>query len=233
MKNIVCLGDSTTYGYMISRKKVWPSILNNKFAEEGKEINIINKGINGDTTSGMIARFERDCLNENADLLILMGGVNDIFMFQNIDKIKDNIKLIVETSNKNNVDINRNFPTNNWELSSKNKFYGGEKPASEIETRFLTDIIEKYNPQIILALHSPYKLVNYDGDAFELALKIAEIIDYPVEASIGYPTPGSLGTWAGIERNIKTITLELDEKADIKDLSKPVFKIFEMLENYK
>ena len=105
MKNIVCLGDSTTYGYMISRKKVWPSILNNKFAEEGKEINIINKGINGDTTSGMIARFERDCLNENADLLILMGGVNDIFMFQNIDKIKYNIKLIVETSNKNNVDI--------------------------------------------------------------------------------------------------------------------------------
>ena len=105
MKNIVCLGDSTTYGYMITRKKVWPSILNNKFAEEGKEINIINKGINGDTASGMIARFERDCLNENADLLILMGGVNDIFMFQNIDKIKDNIKLIVETSNKNNVDI--------------------------------------------------------------------------------------------------------------------------------
>lgn len=105
MKNIVCLGDSTTYGYMITRKKVWPSILNNKFAEEGKDINIINKGINGDTASGMIARFERDCLNENADLLILMGGVNDIFMFQNIDKIKDNIKLIVETSNKNNVDI--------------------------------------------------------------------------------------------------------------------------------
>ena len=105
MKNIVCLGDSTTYGYMITRKKVWPSILNNKFAEEGKDINIINKGINGDTTSGMIARFERDCLNENADLLILMGGANDIFMFQNIDKIKDNIKLIVETSNKNNVDI--------------------------------------------------------------------------------------------------------------------------------
>ena len=105
MRNVVCLGDSTTYGYMISRKKVWPSILNNKFAEDSKEINIINKGINGDTTSGMIARFERDCLNENADLLILMGGVNDIFMFQNIDKIKDNIKLIVETSNKNNVDI--------------------------------------------------------------------------------------------------------------------------------
>ena len=105
MRNVVCLGDSTTYGYMISRKKVWPSILNNKFAEDSKEINIINKGINGDTTSGMIARFERDCLNENADLLILMGGVNDIFMFQNIDKIKNNIKLIVDISNKNNVDI--------------------------------------------------------------------------------------------------------------------------------
>jgi protein MpaA len=32
---------------------------------------------------------------------------------------------------------------------------------------------------------------------------------YPVVTSMGYPTPGSFGTWAGIERNIPTVTLEL------------------------
>jgi len=32
---------------------------------------------------------------------------------------------------------------------------------------------------------------------------------YPVSASIGYPTPGSLGTYAGVERKIPIITLEL------------------------
>ena len=39
--NIVCLGDSTTYGYMVSRNKVWTEILNNKF--ENKDIKFINK----------------------------------------------------------------------------------------------------------------------------------------------------------------------------------------------
>ena len=132
--------------------------------------------------------------------------------------------------NSNGVDINRNFPTKNWELTEKNEFFGGNTPASEIETKFLVEIIEKYKPKFILTLHAPYKVVNYDGDALEIAEKISEIINYPVESSIGYPTPGSFGTWAGIEKNIPTITLELDEEIDVKELRKPMFEIFRMLE---
>ncbi len=132
--------------------------------------------------------------------------------------------------NSNGVDINRNFPTKNWELTEKNEFFGGNTPASEIETKFLVEIIQKYKPKFILTLHAPYKVVNYDGDALEIAEKISEIINYPVESSIGYPTPGSFGTWAGIEKNIPTITLELDEEIDVKELRKPMFEIFRMLE---
>lgn len=134
--------------------------------------------------------------------------------------------------NSNGVDINRNFPTKNWELTEKNEFFGGNSPASEIETKFLVEIIEKYEPKFILTLHAPYKVVNYDGDALEIAEKISKIIGYPVEASIGYPTPGSFGTWAGIEKKIPTITLELDEEIDVKELRKPIFEIFEMLEKF-
>ena len=135
--------------------------------------------------------------------------------------------------NSNGVDLNRNFPTKNWELTEKNNFYGGNEPASEIETQFLISVIEEFKPELILTLHAPYKVVNYDGNALDIANKISEIIKYPVEASIGYPTPGSFGTWAGIERNIPTITLELDEEIEVKELRKPVFEIFKMLEKFK
>jgi len=132
-------------------------------------------------------------------------------------------------TNANGVDLNRNFPTKNWELTEKNEFFGGMRAGSEIETQFLTDTISEFKPELILTLHAPYKVVNYDGPAKEISEKISQIINYPVEASIGYPTPGSFGTYAGIERQIPTITLELDEVCPVQDLAKPVFQIFDML----
>lgn len=134
--------------------------------------------------------------------------------------------------NSRGVDLNRNFPTKNWELSEKGDYYGGDEPASELETKFLIDIVEEYKPKLILTLHAPYKVVNYDGNAEYIAQKISDIIGYPVEKSIGYPTPGSFGTWAGVEKGIPVITLELDEEVDIKELEEPVFNIFRMLEHF-
>ncbi len=135
-------------------------------------------------------------------------------------------------TNANGVDINRNFPAKNWKLTKKDKFFGGNAPASEFETKFVMETIEKYKPKLVLTLHAPYKIVNYDGDAEEISEKISAIIGYPVEKSIGYPTPGSFGSWCGIEKNIPVVTLELDEEVDVKLLKKPMFKIFELLENY-
>lgn len=121
--------------------------------------------------------------------------------------------------NSNLVDINRNFPT----LNNKKDF------SLEIETKFIIDIIEEFSPDIILTFHAPYKVVNYDGPAEKIAEKISQITGYPVSNDIGYPTPGSLGTYAGVEKNIPIITLELDEEIDVKDLVQPVNKIFDYL----
>ncbi len=136
-------------------------------------------------------------------------------------------------TNENGVDLNRNFPTQNWELTEKNNFYGGDKPASEKQTQFIIDVIKEQRPKLILTLHAPYKVVNYDGDAREISEKISEIIGYPIQESIGYPTPGSFGTWAGVERGIPTVTLELDEEVDVRELKSDVFKIFKLLEGYE
>ncbi|MEI8128652.1 MAG: DUF2817 domain-containing protein [bacterium] len=131
--------------------------------------------------------------------------------------------------NANKVDLNRNFPTANWEISNNPEYFGGENSSSEIETKFLIEIVEEFSPDIILTLHAPYKVVNYDGPAQEIAEKISEIIDYPVQQEIGYPTPGSFGTYAGVEKNIPTITLELDEEIDVRELIPPINKIFDYL----
>ena len=54
--------------------------------------------------------------------------------------------------NQNGVDLNRNFPTKNWEKSEKNEYFGGNFPASEKETQFVIDTVEKYTPKLILTL---------------------------------------------------------------------------------
>ena len=140
----------------------------------------------------------------------------------------DGLQLNTRT-NANKVDLNRNFPTKNWILGEKDSYFGGESAGSEAETQFLIDTIEEFKPKSIITLHAPYKVVNYDGPAKELAEKISKIINYPVEESIGYPTPGSFGTYSGIERQIPTITLELDEICPVNDLIEPVNNIFKSL----
>ena len=115
--------------------------------------------------------------------------------------------------NASGVDLNRNFPTNDWTPAPKSgRYYSGPSPASEPETQALIAVIESRRPAVIVAIHSINRLRhcnNYDGPARKIAEAMSRRNKYPVQASIGYPTPGSLGTWAGIELGIPIITLEL------------------------
>ncbi len=115
--------------------------------------------------------------------------------------------------NARRVDINRNFPTKNWmPTSPRTRMYGGPTPASEPETQAVMNVVRRFRPMRIVTIHSiglDRHCNNYDGPGRTLALNMRRYNHYPVTASIGYPTPGSFGAWAGGERNIATVTLEL------------------------
>lgn len=68
----LCLGDSLTLGYGVKPDENWVFLLNTPCST------FINKGINGDTTGGMLARFCADAVQEKPNYLFLEGGLNDL-----------------------------------------------------------------------------------------------------------------------------------------------------------
>ncbi len=119
--------------------------------------------------------------------------------------------------NANAVDCNRNFPAANWKPQAKGARYSpGTAPGSEPETKAIIEAVRIFQPDAIVSIHSTDTFKpcnNYDGPAKELAEIMTPFNGYPAKGSVGYPTPGSFGTWAGVERKIPTITLELPNKA--------------------
>ncbi len=125
--------------------------------------------------------------------------------------------------NARGVDINRNFPTKQWrrdahrhwrtKTGANMRYYPGPRSASEQETLFQIALINRFKPQKILSVHSPLNFFDYDGpsadlDSFEQwMINVARAANHPIK-KFGY-YPGSLGNYAGNERNIFTLTLEL------------------------
>lgn len=118
---------------------------------------------------------------------------------------------LLRRTNQNNVDLNRNLPTKDWTNEfSEPKYYPGPYPASEPETKVVLVLLENIKPKFIISFHSyENPMINYNGDCLELAMEMSKYNSLEPKSDIGYPTPGSLGTYAGWERNIPTITLEI------------------------
>ena len=113
--------------------------------------------------------------------------------------------------NANGVDINRNFPSKTWNAEyTEQRRFPGVKPSSEPETRAVLDLLERYPPQLVVTLHAAMGCVNWDGPygAFA-ALILAAKNGYPLCATLGYDTPGSLGLLTGIDKQIPSVTIEL------------------------
>jgi predicted deacylase len=161
-------------------------------------------------TSHTVAERLLDHLRQNPDALARNTSVA-ILPIANPDGL-----ALKTRTNAHKIDLNRNFPANNWtQRRTRTNYFGGQSHSSEPETLALLAAFDQLRPSRVISIHSmDAPCNNYDGPALELANQLARHNNYPVKDNIGYPTPGSLGAYAGIDRQIPTVTLELPRKAD-------------------
>lgn len=142
--------------------------------------------------------------------------------------------------NANGVDLNRNLPTKDWSpVATTPRYQPGPSPLSEIENKNLVAYIEREKPTFIASLHSWKPLLNINDPAgsdlcHRVASRISHFTKYPIEPTIGYSTPGCLGTYAGFERGIPTLTYEIERGLDhaliIKNHCDPLLEGLRVLE---
>lgn len=121
-------------------------------------------------------------------------------------------------ANAAGVDLNRNFPAGNWRRTApRGGTYGGPSPLSEPESALLARLLDERRPARLISIHAMHRGAcnNYDGPGKAMADLMRRHNGYPVLAGIGYPTPGSLGSFAGNDRGIPMVTLELPKSATI------------------
>jgi acyl-CoA thioesterase-1 len=73
---VVALGASNTYGKGVARNQAFPAQLETILRAKGLNVRVINAGINGDTTEGMLRRMNGAVPN-GTSVVILQPGGND------------------------------------------------------------------------------------------------------------------------------------------------------------
>jgi hypothetical protein len=76
----------------------------------------------------------------------------------------------------------------------------------------MLSLLERYPPHLVVTLHAALGCVNWDGSGGQFAQVMASVNGYPLCASLGYETPGSLGLLTGIDWQVPTVTIELRAK---------------------
>lgn len=115
--------------------------------------------------------------------------------------------------NANGVDLNRNFPTPNWQRETKHYWekltrkdprrWPGKAPLSEPESKFLFDQMASFKPDLIVSIHAPYGVLDFDGPVMP-PTKLGRL--YLDQVGV---FPGSLGNYGGVQNAMPVVTVEL------------------------
>ncbi|MGE0142968.1 MAG: M14 family zinc carboxypeptidase [Planctomycetota bacterium] len=169
-------------------------------------------GIHGDEVEGMVATAELPAE------FFARGDLASRVTLHIVEDINPDGRANAKRRNARGVDLNRNYPSRNFQPGDGR----GDVPLSEPESRALHDLILRLKPDLVIVAHSwgrrpngPRAFINYDGPARELAQTFSATSGYPVvESDSIHGTPGSLGSFVGIDLQIPILTLEYERGKD-------------------
>ena len=171
------------------------------FGIHGQQVLILG-GVHGDEHEGVAAAW--GLWQEFCDNFPFKLQVTLVPSF-NLDGV-----LKRQRVNGRGVDLNRNLPTKDWVGDIQEpRYYPGPAAGSESENAALIEYLDRRKPKFIISLHSWHPLLNINGNCRKEAEVIQQHTGYEIKEDIGYPTPGCLGTYCGLERDIPTITYEI------------------------
>ncbi len=193
--------------------------------------------VNGGKSAWGRPFFQRDVIANNAQLKVLViGGIHGdelsstalvLHWIQHASITPSNVHwrfvplvnpdgLLLDTPTRTNahgVDLNRNFPTPNWDKEApvywkdrtKNDLrrYPGPKALSEPESRWIHDEMERFKPNLIVSVHAPYGVLDFDGPT-AAPQRLGRL--YLDQVGI---FPGSLGNFGGVHKRVPVVTIEL------------------------
>lgn len=172
--------------------------------------------IHGDEVpSGSVARswMER---------LTLIDPRNDwrVIPIANPDGFKKGVR-----TNTRGVDLNRNFPSKDWQLLAIDKWkkvnksdprrYPGPTAASEPETICYLKHLTEFKPDLVISIHTPLAVLDFDGPQIQFPKTQTQL----KWQSIG-TFPGSLGRFLWMDKKIPVLTVELTPDGSVNELEK-------------
>jgi len=102
---IIAFGDSLTAGFGLTEKESYPYLLQQKLKADGFDYEVVNAGVSGETSLGGLERVDWVLEQENARILILELGANDLLRGLPVAKMKHNLRQIIEKAKAKNIQV--------------------------------------------------------------------------------------------------------------------------------
>lgn len=102
---IIAFGDSLTAGFGLAENESYPYLLQERLRADGFDYEVVNAGVSGDTSLGGLERADWVMEQENAAIVILELGANDLLRGMPVDKMKQNLAKIIEKAKAKNIKV--------------------------------------------------------------------------------------------------------------------------------
>lgn len=102
---VLILGDSLSAGYRMSIDQAWPTLLAEKWQQEGRQIEVINASVSGDTTQGGLQRLPPLLERHKPSLVVLELGGNDGLRGLPPPLIERNLKALIALADDSGAQV--------------------------------------------------------------------------------------------------------------------------------